>query len=266
MIPAINQFQQNPMKIVMAICFIVCIVECLIRAFFDRRALAIALFFLMLIHVNQKYRITTFIWMGLCLALMAFTFQPSVGKERSPYLVLVSTMISCAFFWTMINRIKAKKLVFKISLFYLIVSGACVFMSDYNGARIVSWMVLITALPMAFLSDVGLLERLLALNIGIMSMYQLFSLTYEALFLICLTMTMFCWLFMENWKQINLIDLEKIKVSKNTRQRNMVNGDDFIRALTFLTFSIVSFFGTGNIASLNSFDPRSIQTLMTTFR
>ncbi len=45
----------------------------------------------------------------------------------------------------------------------------------------------------------------------------------------------------------------------------MITRDDFIRALTFVTFVIVSFFGTGNIASLNSFDPRSIQTMVTTF-
>ena len=33
----------------------------------------------------------------------------------------------------------------------------------------------------------------------------------------------------------------------------------------FIIFTLVSFFGTGNIASLNSFDPRSIQTLVSTF-
>merc|ERR550532_198893 len=69
----------------------------------------------------------------------------------------------------------------------------------------------------------------------------------------------------EHQKYLGYTDLKHISVIKNIRQRSMVNGDDFIRALTFLTFSIVSFFGTGNIASLNSFDPRSIQTLLTTF-
>ena len=138
--------------------------------------------------------------------------------------------------------------------------------SDYNGSKIFSWIILITALPMSFYSDNGLIERLLALNMAIMSMYQLFSLTYEALFLATLILVLFCWLFIEHQKQGLVTILEKIHVFSQVRQRNMINGNDFARALTFLTFSIVSFFGTGNIASLNSFDPKSIQTLVTTFR
>ena len=37
--------------------------------------------------------------MSLCLALTAFTFQPSVGKQRSPYLVLASAIVSAIFFY-----------------------------------------------------------------------------------------------------------------------------------------------------------------------
>lgn len=38
------------------------------------------------------------------------------------------------------------------------------------------------------------------------------------------------------------------------------------RSVSFLHFTVVSFFGTGNIASLNSFDPRSIACLLSVFR
>ena len=55
-----------------------------------------------------------------------------------------------------------------------------------------------------------------------------------------------------------------IHVIRSPRQRNIVDNNDWIRAFkTFLTFAVASFFGTGNIASLNSFDLRSIQTLLT---
>ena len=188
--------QKNSLTILTMVSNVIIIIACLILAFFDRRAVAIALFFLLLIHWNQKHLLSSFIWMSLCLALAAFTFQPSVGKERSPYLVFGSAMVSSAFFWIILERIKNRALVFKISIFYLIISGICVVTSDYNGSKVFSWIVLVTALPMSFFSESGLLERLLALNMGIMSMYQLFSLTYEALFLTFLTMAMFCWLYL----------------------------------------------------------------------
>merc|ERR1719270_415142 len=69
----------------------------------------------------------------------------------------------------------------------------------------------------------------------------------------------------EHQKYLGYTDLKHISVIKDPQQRSIVDSDDWKRALTFLTFAIVSFFGTGNIASLNSFDPRSIQTLVTTF-
>merc|ERR1719270_2615946 len=69
----------------------------------------------------------------------------------------------------------------------------------------------------------------------------------------------------EHQKYLGYTDLKHISVIKDPQQRSIVDSDDWKRALTFLTFAIVSFFGTGNISSLNSFDPRSIQTLVTTF-
>ena len=84
--------QKNNLTILTMAFNVIIIMAGLIWAFFDRRAVAIALLFLMLIHWNQKHLLTSFVWMSLCLSLAAFTFQPSVGKERSPYLVLGSAI------------------------------------------------------------------------------------------------------------------------------------------------------------------------------
>ena len=48
-------------------------------------------------------------------------------------------------------------------------------------------------------------------------------------------------------------------------ERKIVTFTDVFRAFLFLFFSLVSFFGTGNIASLNSFNPKSIQCLVQVF-
>lgn len=148
---------------------------------------------------------------------------------------------------------------------YTLLSGLCVL----TVSQLCSWTILLTSLPLAFWSqceDNGrLASRLLSLNLALVSMYNLFSLTYEALFFTCLMATLLCWLLIEQQKQCSILSLSQVKVDSNLRQRNVISSDDFIRALTFLTFAIVSFFGTGNIASLNTFDPKSIQTLVTTF-
>ena len=54
-------------------------------------------------------------------------------------------------------------------------------------------------------------------------------------------------------------------VGLEQRHRNVVSSHDVFRALSFLHFSVVSFFGTGNIASINSFDVKSIATLVSVF-
>ena len=87
-----------------------------------------------------------------------------------------------------------------------------------------------------------LLTRLFALVLAIQSVYQLFSLTYEALFLTFLALTLSSWLYMEHVQVTTLLDLNQIHLHEKTRQRFVINSDDLKRALAFLTFTIGEFF------------------------
>ena len=264
-----NQSKQfKELSIVFILALIV--IEALVLAFFDRRALTIALVTLMLVQLPHKpRRLHKILWICLNLSLMAFTFQPSVGKERLPYLVLLSSGIASIISAFIIYKKKFLTKNLMVLSCYLLLSGLCVmFSTNMNYLSVItkiSWFLMISALPLAICDGNALLKRLLSLNLALLSMYNLFSLTYEALFLTCLTLTLLFWLLIEHEKQFLIVNLDQAKVRKNPRQRNVIHSDDFIRALTFLSFTIVSFFGTGNIASLNSFDPKSIQTLVTTF-
>ena len=243
-------------------------ITALINTFFDRRWLTMALLMeIFLTFQKQRSRKSMVVWSGLCMILMAFSFQPSVGKISQPALVFMASVVTGI--GTMLMSIpfqmaSSKRL--RIQILYVFTSGVCVVFSNIELLRIFSWIIFTTAFPLALTSQNGLLKRLLSLTIAIQSIYQLFSLTYEALFLIFLALTLAYWLFMEYEQQAsNLVSLHQVKVQVSPRQRNVLTSDDLRRALTFLTFTIVSFFGTGNISSLNSFDPRSIQTLVTTF-
>lgn len=250
-------------------------IEALIWSFFDRRFLSIALLILMVAHVKSRpapsSKAIVVTWFGLGLGLMAFSFQPSVGRGRAPMLVLLSSFLSTLCATICMSKLGIQTRTTRTLAVYLALSGFCVFMSGHEVwhqfITILSWILFITALPLALLinSKHLLLHRLLALSMALTTIYQLFSLTYESLFLTFLILTMLCWLVLEHRKQPWITTLDKMKVLRSPRMRNIIEKDDFLRALTFLSFTIVSFFGTGNIASLNSFDPRSIQTLVTTF-
>ena len=78
---------------------------------------------------------------------------------------------------------------------------------------------------------------------------------------------MFTWMLLEYYSSYAHVQLSEMSLVRGNeeRQRNVITSKDVQRALMFLFFSVVSFFGTGNIASLNSFDPKSIQTLVSVF-
>ena len=240
-------------------------IEALIQAFSDRRWLCLALALQIFLHL--KWKKSDLFWAVLCLILMLFTFQPSVGKESQPRLVVAAAILSVVILsacYIIENRFGLHELVRHVA--YLIVSGLCVLYSDVPFTHFLSWTIFVSAIPTALMSSNVLLWRLQSLVVALQSIYQLFSLTYEALFLITLTLTLAFWLQREySQMTTSLIGLSQVKIQENAKERAVVNDDDLKRALTFVTFAIVSFFGTGNIASLNSFDPKSIQTLVTTF-
>lgn len=87
------------------------IIEFLILAFFDRRFLSIALALLMMVHFRHIQEFTLKLaWILLNLALMVFSFQPSVGKEQRPSLVLLNSVVAFVLASLMIYKLKINNL------------------------------------------------------------------------------------------------------------------------------------------------------------
>jgi phosphatidylinositol glycan class N len=260
--------KKDPKEVIKTLFLTLLTIEALIWTFFDRRYLTLAIASVMIVQLKQcPSRQLMALWIGLCTSVMAFSFQPSVGKERSPWLVLAGSLLSSAimsYIGLLLAFKKGRQMaVFAILVSFLSLSGLCVlYPQDLKG---LSWIILLTSLPLALTSTPSLLQRLLTLNLALQAIYTLFSLYYEGLFITCLTLTLLVWLILEHRKTFAYTSLESIPMLASPRQRHILTSDDLGIALTFLTFTIVAFFGTGNIASLNSFDPRSIQTLVTVF-
>ena len=140
-----------------------------------------------------------------------------------------------------------------------LISSCCVFFSSrYPGLPVLvqatSWCLLLLPLPLSLLSQPAPSPRLTSLSLALITSYLLLSLSYEALFLplLCVVMAVWAWIEMESSPRLDNMD-------KYARYKNVVSHQDVFCVLTFFFIIFMSFFSTGNISSLNSFDPSSIR-------
>uniref|UniRef100_A0A8D0L4U0 GPI ethanolamine phosphate transferase 1 n=1 Tax=Sphenodon punctatus TaxID=8508 RepID=A0A8D0L4U0_SPHPU len=94
----------------------------------------------------------------------------------------------------------------------------------------------------------------------------------DALFPLALTALMFAWINMEQETQhlrgVSLkskLTVLSFSYSTDITQFRQLHLDDIRRSFFFVFFILAAFFGTGNIASVNSFDPASVYCFLTVF-
>merc|ERR1712029_402179 len=105
---------------------------------------------------------------------------------------------------------------------------------------------------------------------ALIASYNLLSLSYEALFLPMLCLTMAFWSKMEDTQSHNLYKKDDyfgsfLRHNREKVMKRFVTLPDVSCILSFLFIIFYSFFATGNIASLNSFDPSSIRCFVAIF-
>uniref|UniRef100_A0A3B4H7M8 GPI ethanolamine phosphate transferase 1 n=1 Tax=Pundamilia nyererei TaxID=303518 RepID=A0A3B4H7M8_9CICH len=186
-------------------------------------------------------------WLVGCLCLAAFPLMPVVGREPNIHLVgwlQVATRYlgSRMVYFLNIDRIRKLYLKRPSSIF------------------------------VPLLSSTRLFHRLLSIFLSLTSTYLLLSTGSEALFPPVLSWLMFVWINIEQEallaqgmsgrQELSTIDFSaNIDITK-IRQLKL---DDIRRSYFFVFFIITAFFGTGNIASINSFDPASVYCFLTVF-
>lgn len=111
--------------------------------------------------------------------------------------------------------------------------------------HLLSWILLVSSSVLPFCSPAGhRLKRLVIIYTSILTIYILLSTQYESLFVLCLSALMLTW----------------VLTSEQQTHEN-------IWLITFqsLFFILLAFFGTGNFASVNSFDPINVYCFLTVF-
>uniref|UniRef100_A0A8C5Q2Q9 GPI ethanolamine phosphate transferase 1 n=1 Tax=Leptobrachium leishanense TaxID=445787 RepID=A0A8C5Q2Q9_9ANUR len=269
-------------------------VELLVLSFFNRAVLTVGLIAFACWPLATKMythsKKTTMSWVVLCLLLAVFPLMPVVGREPNITLVVcagfLALLISLGSLWDL-QKSKNRFIEdqnFVVNIWQMLSLAASTYIVSTTHAslavkegvplinHIVSWFTLASALVVPLLSATLLFQRLRCIFFSFMSTYLLLSTGYEALFPLVLSCLMFVWIFMEQEtlvknglsgrRKLNSIDFSCNTDISQFRQMNL---DDIRRSFFLVFFIITAFFGTGNIASINSFDPASVYCFLTIF-
>lgn len=268
-------------------------IEVLVLSFFYRYMLTAGLTVFagwpFITHLWTRAKSISLSWIFFCLLLAVFPLMPVIGRKPDISVVigagLLVLLLSLFVVTTLIKRkdgfINGKLLLHLLQMLSIVLAMCVVYSTHKSLLRkqglplinqIVSWIILASSFVLPLLSPTLLFQRLVSIFLSSMSTYLLLSTGYEALFPLVLSCVMFVWIHMEQETLQRCGVSCKQKVSNiqftcNTdiSQFRQLSWDDTRRAFFLVFFLVTAFFGTGNIASINSFDLASVYCFLTVF-
>ncbi|XP_023122002.1 GPI ethanolamine phosphate transferase 1 [Amphiprion ocellaris] len=267
-------------------------IELLVVSFFHRAMLTVGLAVLslwpLLSGLYHKAKFRSLSWFLGCLCLAGFPLMPVVGREPNLSLVtcagLLTLFTSACYLWSSRQRTPLHPSDRQQFVTQMLHVAVCAYVPSLTHSslqqkqglpllnQIISWSTLVSSILVPLLSSTRLFHRLLSIFLSLTSTYLLLSTGSEALFPPVLSWLMFVWINIEQEallaqgvsgrQELSTLDFSaNIDITK-IRQLKL---DDIRRSYFFVFFIITAFFGTGNIASINSFDPASVYCFLTVF-
>ena len=226
---------------------------------------------------NRKPTMYNVSWLLAASVLSIFPVLPNIGREDNYALVALaglftaatSLIYSCLSENKTMNSVVVTVLVGAVTLCTLIRLHTAQSINAKAGLPLVnqllSWLIVPSLPSFALLAGKTSISRLVSVVTGLVAIYILMCVSHEGLFVYILSLSMFLWIKLEQ----ELIDESDIQVRLNSPQSSdseyLSTGHVRI-AYTFLFFIFFAFFGTGNIASLNSFDPAAVNCFITIYK
>ncbi|ESO90338.1 hypothetical protein LOTGIDRAFT_123580 [Lottia gigantea] len=289
--------KNNMVELALSIVSTVLGLQILVVGFFYRELLSLVLLGMAvwpLSSSNTASKCTKIGWSISCLLLAIFPLLPLVGQNSNYTLVLCSGIlqVSIGLIITKRNTTACFNYIYSnimncVYVFQtiLVILSTCVVFDTKNSinegqglpvtCQIFSWTLLVLCPSLPLLSSCSIEERLSSLCLSFTALYQLMSITYEGLFLSSLCMLLYYWLSMENEnsqnksrKKLSEISFDNEILLSNKNHNDVTRSleiSDLRRTFFFIFLTLIGFFGTGNIASINSFDPSSVYCFLTVF-
>ncbi|CAL1679696.1 unnamed protein product [Lasius platythorax] len=208
-----------------------------------RFALSIGILSLILIRIAKSKNVPApMIWTSI--ALCAFPLLPVVEPYPRIYIVLIGICVAMSI--VIINETSQSRRIMEI--LRLIVTSL-VYTEFLDGRYWISWIILLTTPLCIWYYPTEIKKRILGIMLGFFCPLTLLSASYEPLFFIILTINLHCWL---------------PATSRNSGSAQKITRD-LIKAAFFMLYILLCFFGTGNMASISSFDPSWTRHFVTVF-
>ncbi|KAL6042203.1 GPI ethanolamine phosphate transferase 1 [Balamuthia mandrillaris] len=203
------------------------------------------------------------LWLLSCLLLAIFPILPlDWGSDERLWCLGGLAMIAMGFTSFFLSSQSSALLVVQLCLVMLsmwVVHDTDQHLANKEGLppinQILSWILFASSFVIPFIPNGQPLPYLTSLFLSLGSAYILLSIAYEVLFYCTLGLTLLVWLLME-----------KRLAEASHKEGSFKPGVSPRGSILFLFFCYVAFFGTGNIASISSFEVTSTYRFLTVFR
>jgi len=242
------------------------------------------------------------LWTVVSLLLAVFALLPVVGREVNYVFVSLSGIAAVGIGSFLLSKPQIKYLLttptsgvlqplhlFRVQLVLLAIASFVPpltnwFFSQKEGIpailHLFSWSNLLFSIVIINFGPRNLPGRLLHIFLTLYTVFLLLSTTFEAVFVLLLCAFMYLWLNVEEMlatKHIKVASFQEATISfhapkvvslmpsENHKAKTTATFEDIRQASFCLFFGILSFFGIGNIASINTFDPSTVYCFLTVF-
>lgn len=268
------------MPLIQLLALVLC-AELFVYSFFERKLISLSfLIYSLVINLrafptkNAKF----YIWLALSLVLVTFPLLPPTVGYTNTWLLLLGMLV------TLLRPFVVKSHIhWHITVPAVICLINALLVSYWHAqqrgvpfvSHALSWCFLLyTFALIVFRRTIVLKQRIELLFFLLTSLYTLLCTSYESLFIVMLASELMLTLAVQPM-QLPLSQrvndcFKQYKQGAMAQQPLAVNSPQQLQAalklsFTILLYTLFSFFGTGNIASVSSFDPNIVRCFLSTF-
>ncbi|CAN8269801.1 unnamed protein product [Cochlearia groenlandica] len=292
-------------KLLFAAAVSVVIVELLVHSFTERKLytwffLIAGVVASILIHFSIPWRSGIPVFVGIsCWFLSVFTLMPAEIPDNNNLVVISGAIVIVISlvgkwldthaegnkFWQSITFHESRKpecsILYCIQILLVGISSVMVFLSTkhrtqnqklHSSHQFINWSVAGSSMVFPLFSENGVLSRLNSIFLGFAPPFLLLSIGYEAVFYSALAVVLMAWILFENASHHSSSVKKSYLSEENTGEHVTIGSDerylqlsDVRIPLIFMVLFNVAFFGTGNFASIASFEISSVYRFITIF-
>ncbi|KRY49128.1 GPI ethanolamine phosphate transferase 1 [Trichinella britovi] len=254
-------------------------VEMLLASFFFRTSLVVCNAILMFWSVTislHDWTIKLF-WIVLCMITSIFLNLPVVGQSPFYSMVIGFSCFITLFFslfklcnWNNnCTSIHPLCIVFHLALTINLSQATTELEEPLPWAcRLCSWILLISSPFIPLTTNTRVIVRLLTVWSSILLPLSLMSVSYEPIFFsfYAIQLCLWIWIEMNLDRHGRMLCLQDLNFKAECQfSQSIACMSDIRKSAIFIFFLLLGFFGTGNIASINSFDPKFVMLFVSEF-